>query len=114
MRHACQYVRQHGVAVDKSNFTLPYIFEKHFCRFRTYALILNVDKNSANLRIVQHVCTRRGKGIGRTGSLMCCLRWAQKAGSGLTLEKVRHRAEEYAQELKHMAQEKLHAAQAEL
>jgi hypothetical protein len=45
---------------------------------------------------------------------MCCLRWAQKAGSGLTLEKVRHRAEEYAQELKHMAQEKLHAAQAEL
>ena len=41
---------------------------------------------------------------------------AQNAGSkaGLTLEKARHRAEEYAQELKHMAQEKMHAAQAEL
>ena len=34
--------------------------------------------------------------------------------AGLTAEKLRHRAEEYAQKVKHTAQEKMHAATAEL
>ena len=62
--------------------------------------------------LVDLVSARLSEGIDRAGHLMRHSYWVQK--SGLTLEKVRHRAEEYAQELKHMAQEKLHAAQAEL